>query len=403
MVPLGTKTHPPWLYDHRVKVVKLVTDYESKIAVNKSPKQQRNLVTKFISGKHSRQEFLPLVGPAIDKAKCEPIHLGNNCWQEWNKQVMTIALARTNTDPAIATVDQLPFDCCFRRYFRAVKNQVRSCKLYKKILKWFREDRKKKNFQCRYTGEETRIEAVRSLSDTKANSVTLYALAYSGLKLRNATSRINTITDIDQAGVDHLEKDCQQYCICSVLFLNKVTLSMWTVGFCVPHHTKTLFKTSKVGLGINTMQGREAKHQKLANFAGFSLPKDRWQKDFFHQHMSLIWLRQQNPYLVKYSKSKVQHAPKTCYLNSFCFCRLPKATEDSGCRYCQSPLMAKVAACVTAKKKLQMKWERIWPPINLRESEIYSSISSCNVDQNLTVIDFFKELCTAKDRRTYVP
>ena len=92
-------------YNHRVKVVKLVTDYESKIAVNKSPKQQRNLVTKFISGKHSRQEFLPFVGPAIDKAKCEPIHLGNNCWQEWNKQVMTIALARTNTDPAIATVD----------------------------------------------------------------------------------------------------------------------------------------------------------------------------------------------------------------------------------------------------------------------------------------------------------
>ena len=142
----NTSNWQPWLYDHRVKVVKLVTDYESKIAVNKSPKQQRNLVTKFISGKHSRQEFLPFVGPAIDKAKCEPIHLGNNCWQEWNKQVMTIALTRTNTDPAIATVDQLPFDCCFRRYFRAVKNQVRSRKLYKKILKWFREDRKEKKF-----------------------------------------------------------------------------------------------------------------------------------------------------------------------------------------------------------------------------------------------------------------
>ena len=30
----------------------------------------------------------------IDKAVCEPLHLGNNCWQLWNKDAMTIALNR---------------------------------------------------------------------------------------------------------------------------------------------------------------------------------------------------------------------------------------------------------------------------------------------------------------------
>lgn len=69
----------PWSYDQRVKVAKLVDNYKQTTVVDKPIKQQRNLVTKFILGKHSRQEFEPLLGPVVDKAKCEPLHLGNNC------------------------------------------------------------------------------------------------------------------------------------------------------------------------------------------------------------------------------------------------------------------------------------------------------------------------------------
>ena len=72
--------------------------------VNKPIKHQRNLVTKFIAGKHSRQEFEPVLGPVVDKAKCEPLQLGNNCWQQWNKVVMNIALTRTNPAASIVTV-----------------------------------------------------------------------------------------------------------------------------------------------------------------------------------------------------------------------------------------------------------------------------------------------------------
>ena len=68
---------------------------------------------------------------------------------------MTIALTRTNPDACIVTVYQLPFECCFRKYLRAVRNKVKSHKLYKKIVKWFREKRKEKSFEYRITGEET--------------------------------------------------------------------------------------------------------------------------------------------------------------------------------------------------------------------------------------------------------
>ena len=348
----------PWSYDQRVKVAKLVDNYKQTTVVNKPLKQQRNLVTKFIASKHSRQEFKPVLGPVVDKAKCEPLHLGNNCWQQWNKEVMTIALTRTNADASIVTVYQLPFDCCFRNYLRAVRNKVKSHKLYKKIVKWFREKRKEKAFECRFTGEETRkfcsnfmdvIEAVISPDDTEARNVKLYALAFSGVKLRNACSLMNRVTDIDQKGIDDLEKSCQEYFICSSLFSTNVTLSMWTVGFCVPYHSRSLFSAFQVGLGINTMQGREAKHQKLANYAEFSLPKERWEKVFLHEHMFLIWLRQQNPHLVKYSKSKLQYIPKRCYTGEFCLCGLPKQQGGTGCKYCHSPLMAEISAFVAAR------------------------------------------------------
>jgi hypothetical protein len=99
------------------------------------------------------------------------------------------------------------------------------------------------------------VDAIAMASDTEGKNVPLYALAYAGLNLRNATSLMNRITDIDQQGIADLQNYCTQYFICSALF-KKVTLSMWTVGFCVPYHSLSLFEKFGVGHGINTMQGR---------------------------------------------------------------------------------------------------------------------------------------------------
>ena len=100
----GSCTSKPWSYDQRVKVAKLVENYKQTTVVNKPLKQQRNLVTKFIAIKHSRLEFEPVVGPVVDKAKCEPLHLA-----AMNNEVMTIALTRNNPDASIVIVYQ--FDC----------------------------------------------------------------------------------------------------------------------------------------------------------------------------------------------------------------------------------------------------------------------------------------------------
>ena len=88
------------------------------------------------------------------------------------------------------------------------------------MVKWFREKRKEKPFECRFTAEETGkfcsnvmdvVEALTSPSDTEARNVKLYALAFSGLKLRNAFLLMNRVTVIDQKGIYDLEKSCQEY------------------------------------------------------------------------------------------------------------------------------------------------------------------------------------------------
>lgn len=129
------------------------------------------------------------------------------------------------------------------------------------------------------------------------------------------------------------------------------------MGHCVPFHTKQLMGDLGVGLGINSMQGREAKHQQLASFAKFSLVKNRWEKVFRHEHMLLLWLRQQNPYNDFYQKSKEKYIPDRCDSDDlYCVCGMVATTSNGKCKYCSSLLSQEIDACavagiVTAKMK----------------------------------------------------
>ncbi|CAB4014890.1 Hypothetical predicted protein [Paramuricea clavata] len=68
----------PWNYQKRLQDVKRVEKHKSKL----TPKQivGRTKVTQFIASQKSCQEFEPILGPFIDKAVVEPLHLANNNW-----------------------------------------------------------------------------------------------------------------------------------------------------------------------------------------------------------------------------------------------------------------------------------------------------------------------------------
>ena len=57
-----------------------------------------------------------------------------------------------------------------------------------------------------------------------------------------------------------------------------------------------------MGLGWNTMEGREKKHQMIAKYAGNTTYQNRWPLNFRHEYMQLIYLRENGYDNVKYIK-----------------------------------------------------------------------------------------------------
>lgn len=116
------------------------------------------------------------------------------------------------------------------------------------------------------------------------------------------------------------------------------------MGHCIAFHTKQLFEDLGVGLGINSMQGRESKHQQLASFASFSLVKHRWAKVFRHEHMSNIWIRQQNPF-----QCKDTYVSKWCSTAGYCSCGMP-FSPAGGCVHSSCEISKEIIACGLAGK-----------------------------------------------------
>lgn len=105
------------------------------------------------------------------------------------------------------------------------------------------------------------------------------------------------------------------------------------------------------------MQGRESKHQQLASFASFSLVKHRWTKVLRHEHMSNIWIRQQNPFHDTYKKCKDTYVPKRCSTAGYCSCGMPLSPAGA-CVYCSCEISKEIIACGLAGK-ITVKMKKI--------------------------------------------
>jgi len=344
-------TWKPWAYSKRLKDVKAVEGKKnSLLKKGKTLSAVRPAITKFIATQKSRQEFTPFLGPIVQKAKCEPLHLANNCWQLWFHELFCIVMSSTPIPPSTKAITSLDPDCCLRKFLVALKQTVKANNLHNKICRWFKDRSSNTDFSCRFTGEETKkfchgfmslISIVFSAcSGVLRTELVLHALAYAGVKLRDATSLFSRVTNIDQSDINKLKDDCYKYFSVVKVFFH-VTLSVWTVGYCVPLHTQQLFDQFGCGLGLNTMQGREAKHQQIKEYAEHSTHNNRWEKVFQHEYMQLVWLRRQNPFSDCYKKGKESYIPVRILNNpDVCYCGLSKVD----CVFCESHLMRVVEA-----------------------------------------------------------
>ena len=110
------------------------------------------------------------------------------------------------------------------------------------------------------------------------------------------------------------------------------------------------------GLGMNTMQGREAKHVHIASYAKHSNIKNRWSLVFRHDYISKIWLPLQQPSLLTYHRTKESLVPTRVDNDAlFCYCGFLKDTVTGKCFYCDYELtdeIVKSVKCVKISCKL---------------------------------------------------
>ena len=78
---------------------------------------------------------------------------------------------------------------------------------------------------------------------------------------------------------------------------------VWTVGVAIPYHASKLHQKLGYGLGLNSMQSREAKHVKLSKYVEntCSARKSlRWWTLFRHEFFCMVSLREKDPYSIAY-------------------------------------------------------------------------------------------------------
>ena len=334
-------TWQPWDYTKRLVMAERVVKLKSKL---RDPMgKQRNEVTKFIAQNKSRQEFVPPLGKKVDLLKAEPLHNTNNAWQNWFLTALAIVIHYTHQNhlKAATAVSDLPDSSPLLTFLKCLKDTLKCGRLYKAFLRWFSEKRKKGiSFSYRFTGLESKYfcwqfatliqELLKIPTLSKGHVLKLHTLSFIGVKLRDAVSIYSRVeASIEQ--VENLKVLCQQFFNANSLLLTNVTPTVWIVGVAIPYHTSKFHQKLGYGLGLNSLQGREAKHVKLAKYVKNTCnarKRLRWWTVFRDEFVCMVWLREKDPYSIAYlcekrniSDSYIPKRVRDCD-DRFCHCRL---------------------------------------------------------------------------------
>lgn len=191
------------------------------------------------------------------------------------------------------------------------------------------------------------ISAIEADNDSIQVSIKLHIFAFAILSLRNAVSLFSRF-NIDEDQLSELDKECKNFFTCWALFL-EVNPTVWTIGHVVPVHTRDIFQKYGKGLLMNSMEGREAKHQAVSRYPTNSTNSTRWQSVFRHEFVSLIWLRKRGCNLASSKKCTETYIPKHFSGDPYCYCGL-MLTDGQDCKYCNHQNRVKIVSSVGQKK-----------------------------------------------------
>ena len=107
------------------------------------------------------------------------------------------------------------------------------------------------------------VDQIKDIDDTPTTKMQMVVLSKICQKLRNIGTFMNSVST-SNAAIQVVKSSCKIYFNLYALFFTQFCNStVWTLGYVVPYHAEKLWEDYKVGYGIISMQGKEAKHSAL--------------------------------------------------------------------------------------------------------------------------------------------
>ncbi|XP_032238567.1 uncharacterized protein LOC116618681 [Nematostella vectensis] len=306
------------------------------------------VITSFIAEQESRQEFHPLLGRYVDNIHVDSLHLKNNACALAHRHFLDELMKQCFQDVhSVSSFSKLPPTSKFVRYVETLRSKCCLPKLAKKVVRWFEEGKAVKDrFDYRFTGRDSRMFLF--------NFMYLFEVLEEGIKGKNYQQRIHglalvcrylrdsvslfTRVQITDDQVSDLEGLCSNYVRANYVFYY-LNPTVWPIGFVVPVHTKDMVRKYGMGLGLNSMEGREAKHVAISKYARNTMYHKRWEQIFRHEFASLIWLRDQGFELSNHPNHQISCIPKRTSKPDFCNCAFLKEENKAQCTFCSHPMM----------------------------------------------------------------
>ena len=212
----------------------------------------------------SQEEVPPHFGEYISLAKAEPLHCTNNAWGAVFKLLLQEAFNWTRLPSTIKLLQQMPEECILVRFVRALKKKVSAHRLHKKLCKHLSGEDTHEKFKYRFSGHDSRdlctgFHHPITTLEKGADDFRLHAIVLATKQLRKVTTLMSRVHVTPDQLATLKKKSCKVFFNTMALFFGQVTPTTWTIGHTVPVHTQQLFDEFGFGLGLDSMQGREAK------------------------------------------------------------------------------------------------------------------------------------------------
>ena len=308
-------------FDKRLKDAEKSIQKAEKLSKTKTTKQtQRSNLTSYIGQTlNSRQVEKPLVSHYIGHAKSEPLHLKNNVSKEMFMKLLHICFTQSNIKNAktFKDIDGNELIVCFLSYIR---KEMGCNYLSKKVEQWFNENGGKieSTFTFRFRGKESfsllknfpelLLLILEKVSDSTVLS-RIFAIHFQLIQLRKVISYSVRITNFNKSALEEMRVACNLLFKACCLTENRVSPSLWTLCCAAPCHAKLTLDEYGLGLGVNTMEGREQKHQKISKYANNSTFQNRWPMIFRHEFIQLIHLRENGFDDINYTRRGKKYVP----------------------------------------------------------------------------------------------